>query len=164
MTEPEAVERLLGPVDRLTRVEVTADEAHRAAIAAALGVPVPETRFSFVRGDRDGRPVGWVYIGEEKGLYEPITFAVAIAPDASVEGVAILVYRESRGGEVSRRRFLDQFRGKTARSPLRLNKDILNITGATVSSRAVTLGVKKALVAFDVLDVGAAAGHATRSE
>jgi Na+-translocating ferredoxin:NAD+ oxidoreductase RnfG subunit len=65
---------------------------------------------------------------------------------------------------VSRRRFLDQFRGKTARSPLRLNKDILNITGATVSSRAVTLGVKKALVAFDVLDVGAAAGHATRSE
>ncbi len=157
MTEPEAVERLLGPIDRVTRAEVAPDDAQRAAIARALGFPVPETRFTFVRGDRGGRPVGWVYIGEEKGLYEPITFAVAITPEASVRDVEILVYRESRGGEVSRRRFLDQYRGKSARSPLRLNRDILNITGATVSSRAVTHGVKKALIAFEVLGVAAAA-------
>ncbi len=164
MTEPEAIARLLGPLDRVTRAEVAADDAQRAAMARALGFPVPETRFAFVRGDRAGRAAGWVYVGAEKGLYEPITFAVAITPEATVKDVEILVYRESRGGEVSRRRFLDQYRGKSARSPLRLNRDILNITGATVSSRAVTLGVKKALIAFEVLGVGALAEIPPRSE
>ena len=60
--------------------------------------------------------------------------------------------------EVSRRRFLNQYRGKGPDSPLRINRDILNITGATVSSRAVTLGVKKVLAAFRVLGIASASG------
>jgi len=153
MAEEEAVARILGPLEKTNRREFVIDAAARARIAAALGAPVLDERVTFVEGERDGETVGWVYVGSEKGLYEPITFAVGITPGGSVKDVEILVYRESRGGEVSRRRFLNQYRGKGPGSPLRLNLDILNITGATVSSRSVTLGVKKALAAFQALGV-----------
>lgn len=164
MTEGEAVGRLLGPVDGTIRREVVPDAGQRERISERIGVAVQEDRFTFIEGLRGGVAVGWVYVGDEKGLYEPITFAVRIRPDGTVADVEVLVYRESRGGEVSRRRFLNQYRGKGPGSPLRLNHDVLNITGATVSSRAVTSGVKKAVVAFDVLRIAdlSRAGSAPR--
>lgn len=164
MTESEAVARLVGAVDRVVRHEIAIDAAQRARIADAVGVPVPEERFTFLECERGDEVAGWVFVGDEKGLYEPITFAVGISTESKVNDVEILVYRESRGGEVSRRRFLNQYRGKGPDSPLRLNQDVLNITGATVSSRSVTLGVKKALAAFRVLGVGTLAGAAALAD
>ena len=62
-----------------------------------------------------------------------------------------MVYREPVGAEVRRQRFSRQFRGKTAKDPLRINRDILNVTGATMSVQAMTAGVKKVLVILDEL-------------
>ena len=39
--------------------------------------------------------------------------------------------------------------GKTASDPVRLNKDIINISGATMSVRSMTAGVKRVLVLVD---------------
>lgn len=44
--------------------------------------------------------------------------------------------------------WLAQFVGKTSASPLRLNGDIRNISGATLSSTHVTEGVKRILAAY----------------
>ena len=68
-----------------------------------------------------------------------------------VRGVEVLVYRESRGGEVRRSRFLRQYGGKDADDAIRLNRDIINVAGATLSVRAMNRGVKAALVTRDVL-------------
>ena len=57
----------------------------------------------------------------------------------------MMVYRESRGGEVRRRRFLVQYEGKSLGSPIRINRDIIGVTGATLSVRAMNAGVKKTL-------------------
>lgn len=162
LTEAEAVERILGRYDALERVEFPIDETRRAEIGEESGCPVSEERITFLSARRDGAIAGWVFVGDVPGLYEPITYAVGITEGGDVKDVEILVYRESRGGEVRRRRFLNQYRGKNDGSPLRLNHDVLNITGATVSSRAVTAGVKKALVAFRVLDVARAPLEASR--
>ena len=43
-------------------------------------------------------------------------------------------------------RFLKQFRGKSTNDPIRMNRDITVLSGATMSSRALTAGVKKALI------------------
>ena len=66
-----------------------------------------------------------------------------------VSDVEILVYRESKGSEVRRKRFNSQYEGKTVLDPIRINKDIINITGATMSVRSVSAGVKRALVLID---------------
>ncbi len=99
----------------------------------------------FLAYGKDGRFLGYAMIVEEVGKYEPITFIVAITPNFKVRKVAIMVYREGRGGEVRYPRFLYQYKGKTARDPVRVRRDIVNISGATLSVRAVNRGVRKAL-------------------
>lgn len=55
----------------------------------------------------------------------------------------MLIYRESRGKDIIRKRFLNQYKGKTLKSPVRINKDIINVSGATISVRGVNRGVRK---------------------
>lgn len=95
--------------------------------------------------DRKGQFTGYAVITEELGKYQPITFIVGVRPDFSVEKTAIMVYRESRGGEVRMPRFLYQYKGKKVDDPIRLNRDIINISGATISVRSVNAGVRKVL-------------------
>ena len=95
--------------------------------------------------DEEGRFLGYAVVSDEQGKYRPITFVVGVEPDFTVSKVAIMVYREDRGGEVRMPRFLYQYRGKSLDDPLRVNRDIVNISGATISVRAITDGVKKVL-------------------
>jgi len=62
----------------------------------------------------------------------------------------ILVYRESHGSEVHRKAFVKQYLGKTVKDPVMVGRDIKHITGATLSSRAVSKGVKKALILWNI--------------
>jgi len=59
--------------------------------------------------------------------------------------VDVLVYREPYGGEVAYEAWRKQFRGKTTSDPLKVDKDIRSISGATISVNAVTAGVRTAL-------------------
>ena len=97
-----------------------------------------------------GRVMGHVLVDEVIGKHELITYAVGIGADGTVRGVEILDYRETRGGEVRDPRWRAQFAGKRADSPLQLDADIQNISGATLSCRHVTDGVRR-LVALDAL-------------
>ena len=95
--------------------------------------------------DAAGTVRGFAVVTEEIGKYRPITFMVGVTPELAVRDVAVLVYRESRGGDVKRRRFLNPYRGKTIRDPIDVNRDIINISGATISVRSINAGVKRVL-------------------
>ena len=101
----------------------------------------------------DGRGAlqGYAVQSEEIGKYRPITFMVGVTPAMTVRDVAVLVYRESRGGDVKRRRFLMQYRGKRSRDPIDVNRDIINISGATISVRSMNAGVKRVLAEVEAL-------------
>lgn len=94
--------------------------------------------------------VGFFIVDEVIGKHELITYAVALDPGGIVRGVEILDYRETRGGEVRDPRWRAQFVGKGASDPLRLGEDIQNLSGATLSSRHITDGVRR-LVALHPL-------------
>ena len=81
-----------------------------------------------------------------KHLY--IDYAVALDTGGRVQRVEILQYRESYGGEVKENSWLSQFVGKTSGSALKVDRDIRNISGATLSSHHVTEGVKRVLAAY----------------
>jgi len=59
-------------------------------------------------------------------------------------------YRESYGFEVRSPAWREQFVGKTAADPVGLDQDIRNISGATLSARHVTDGVKRVLATYAV--------------
>ena len=93
----------------------------------------------------EGKPLGYSVVLNEIGKYRPISFMVGVTRDFRIKDVAVLVYRESRGGEVRRARFLRQYRGKRTSDPVRINRDIINITGATLSVRALNRGVRESV-------------------
>jgi Na+-translocating ferredoxin:NAD+ oxidoreductase RnfG subunit len=100
---------------------------------------------SVLRISKDGALLGFAQIRNVKGKDQPITFLVAIDPRNALKDVDVLVYREPQGGEVAYEPWRKQFRGKTTAAQLVVGKDIKNISGATISSHSVTLGVRKAL-------------------
>lgn len=115
-----------------------------------LGYPPTKDQWNFYLAKTKGKVEGYALIDHEIGKTEPITFMTAILPNGEVKSVEILVYRESHGGEVHESRFLKQYLNKTGSDPLKVGQDIANITGATLSSRAVTKGVKRALILWQI--------------
>ena len=92
----------------------------------------------------------WFIIDEVVGKHEMITYGVGLHSDGTVKQIEILEYRESYGHEVANPKWLAQFTKKSAESPLKLNKDIENISGATLSSKHLTDGVKRVLVMYEL--------------
>jgi Na+-transporting NADH:ubiquinone oxidoreductase subunit C len=97
-----------------------------------------------------GKPTGTLILDEVYGKHEFITYAVALDISGAVLGVEILEYRESYGGEIRNRNWRDQFVGKRATDRLELDKDIRNISGATLSCQHVTEGIRRILAIYDV--------------
>jgi Na+-translocating ferredoxin:NAD+ oxidoreductase RnfG subunit len=108
---------------------------------------------TFTAGPRSGvfkaSTGGWLVIDQVLGKHEMITYAVGINANGTVRQIEILRYNESYGYEVRDASWRAQFVGKSAASPLQLNSDIRNISGATLSSKHVTDGVKRVLQMYD---------------
>jgi hypothetical protein len=94
---------------------------------------------------------GYALIDEEKGEHQPITFAVKLSPQGVVERQEIVAYREAFGDEVRDARFRKQFVGKTVRDRIQCNDDIVAVSGATISSQAMAVGVRRAVILVDEL-------------
>ena len=93
---------------------------------------------------------GWFIVDEVIGKHEFITYAVGLTKEGAVRGIEIMDYRESYGGQVRDPKWRAQFVGKTKADPLALDRDIKNISGATLSSRHLTDGVRRVLALYDV--------------
>ena len=128
-----------------TTVKLTAEQ--RKAIETASGV---RQRNDEVRAWRMGGG-GWFIVDDVIGKHEFITFAVGITAGGAVKGVEIMEYRETYGGEVRNPAWRAQFTGKTKAAPLKLDEDIKNISGATLSSRHIAEGVKRLLAVQDLV-------------
>ncbi len=85
------------------------------------------------------------------GKHELITYAVAINSDHKIQGIEILEYRETYGYQIREPRWREEFVGKSIADPLKLDHDIPNISGATLSSAHITNGVRRILQTYEVL-------------
>ena len=145
LTEAEAL-KIVFPKAQSTETQVqTLTESQREDLQKKTGMRFPETEYRFLIGHGKAGIDGYAVIMNEIGKHEYITFIVGVNPKGEIRDVAVMDYRETRGWEVKEQRFLRQFRGKSLADPIAVDRDIVNYTGATLSSHAVAHGVKKAL-------------------
>jgi Na+-translocating ferredoxin:NAD+ oxidoreductase RnfG subunit len=135
------------PHQRLTPAFRQLQAGEIAAIKQASGV-APQSKQLQAWRAQDG---GWFIVDRVIGKHEFITYAVALTRDGAVRSVEILEYRETYGGEVRNANWRQQFVGKRFGSPLQLGKDIKNISGATLSSRHVTDGVRRLIATWQIV-------------
>jgi hypothetical protein len=91
---------------------------------------------------------GWFIADEVVGKHEFIPIALALDAKGAVKGIEILEYRESYGGQVREPAWRAQFTGKHHGDTLKLTEDIKNISGATLSSKHITDGVRRLLSTY----------------
>ncbi len=87
-----------------------------------------------VRYWQDDSKSAWIL--DEIGKEKPITTGIVIS-NGKIEHIKILVFRESRGWEVRHDFFTEQFKQAGLKQDHRLDQTIDNISGATLSVRAV---------------------------
>lgn len=142
------------PAAAIVSVVSSAYAVEYLSIEEAQKEAFPSARFSEIQAGRvwkaeaGGKLVGYFVFDRVVGKHLFIDYAVALTPAGAVHKVEILQYRESYGGEIRSPSWLAQFVGKTGGSALKINGDIKNIAGATLSSTHVTEGVKRVLAAY----------------
>jgi hypothetical protein len=142
----DQAQQAIFPGGRFTEAPLTLSDADAKAIEARSGVNVGRREVHAWRVDGGGLFI----VDEVIGKHEYITFAVGLDADGTVRGIEIMDYRESYGYEIRNPVWRAQFTGKTAADPLKLDGDIRNIGGATLSCRHITDAVKRVLATRDV--------------
>lgn len=112
----------------------------RPAIRRILDHDYPAARLRYWRL---GKRTAWVL--DDIGKEMPITTGIVI-DDGRIERVRILVYRESRGGEVQSPAFTQQFADARLTAEQQLDRHIDGIAGATLSVRALSRLARLALL------------------
>ncbi len=152
LTPGRAIEEIFDGAVRADTVTARITPEERDALRGELGFAPPSDSVTvFVPRNDRGEPLGFAVVAEEVGKYRPITFMVGTDTTLEVRDVEVLVYRESRGGEIRHTRFLRQYRGKTPDSSIRTGVDIVNVAGATLSVSALDRGVKRVLATLAIL-------------
>lgn len=144
---------LLGFVNYLTADKIAADQAQRAR--QAMEEVLPASDYEELQADMEGitaayraGDAGFVVRVSASGFGGAIDMMVGVSTDGRVTGVSIISHSEtaSLGANCTREDFRQQY--LDAAGSLAVTKDggtIEALTGATVTSRAVTDGVNLAL-------------------
>src|SRR5512135_2686783 len=97
-----------------------------------------------------GQTIGYVVLAYTKGYSSFISMLVAVNPDYKLIAIEILDHKETPGlgDQIDKDWFKRQFKGKAEENLIVIkgetDTDIQAISGATISSRAVTRGAKEA--------------------
>jgi len=150
-TTPQVLKAFFPQSQRVTFRKVKLAPAQVAALQGRLGYKPAKPEYVFFVATTGEHVDGYALIDEELGQHEQITFAVKLSPEGAVERHEVMVYRESYGQEITDSRFRRQFQGKTVKDPVRAGTDIDVVTGATISSRSMAVGVRRALILLDEL-------------
>ncbi len=142
----EQVQQAIFPGETFTLLPLMLTDQERAMIKKKSGVPA---RVKVQRIWRTSSR-GYFIVDEVVGKHEFITYAIGLNPDGSVKQIEIMDYRETYGYEIRNPNWRQQFVGKTSTAEFKLDRDIKNIGGATLSCRHITDGVKRVLTMYEL--------------
>ena len=139
------------PEDFLSTTFSITPDPERLTLSGDLGKEVKSIlghRYKKIRVPywQDGCRSAWIL--EEIGKERYITTGFVVN-EQGLEKIKVLIFRESRGWEVKHDFFAEQFIGAKLNDKDRLDRNIDNISGATMSVDAITSLSRVALVLHD---------------
>jgi hypothetical protein len=146
ITQQEALAAAFPPPATVQRKTAYLSEGALDSARAEAGpdVPLSQSVVSYYVGTRDGRPVGVAYFDSHRVRTVHEVLMIVLGSDDRIRGIEVLRFAEPpeyKPGE----RWLAQFSGKTLTPKLSLRGDIAMMTGATLTSNAVTRAARRIL-------------------
>lgn len=149
LREEEGIKLMLPRSERIRKDVIRLGSEKKSLIEERIGWKFPEESFEVYIGETGTQVDGYAVVQNTIGKHKPMTYMVGIDNKGLVSNIELLVFREARGSEVRQKRFNAQYEGKSVLDPVRINKDIINISGATMSVRSMSAGIKRVLVLID---------------
>ena len=143
--EPAAIER--------RTAFLSEEQRERASRLAGPKVPVEQEVITYYVGTRDGRVLGYAYFDAHRVRTLPEVIMVTVAPEGTVRRIEVLKFAEPPE-YLPPERWLRQFHGRELDEGLSRKGEIVNLTGATLTARAVTRAVRRTLALHDVIAGG----------
>ncbi len=126
-------------------------DAQAAAVEKESGSPLGSKVWTYYVGTSSKGVVGSAYFESHKVRTMNETFMVVVDPDASVRFIEILSFAEP-DEYLAPKKWLGQFAGKQLDDQLLVRRGLRNITGASITSEAVTRGVRRVLAVHRILN------------
>ena len=95
--------------------------------------------------------VNTLYVGQAPSHVSQFDYMVVFDKNHKIVFTKVLIYREDYGFEITSRRWLKQFLGKSTEDQLVYKKDIDAISGATISANSMTKEMNLLLKAIKTL-------------
>lgn len=95
--------------------------------------------------------IGYAYIGTAPSKTDHFDYLIILDKDLIIKKSKLLVYREDYGAEIGSRRWLKQFIGKSSKDQLKYRRDIMAISGATISALSMTQAINQFLADVAIL-------------
>lgn len=149
-SQEEALVLAFPEADRITKKVHILSDGEVAAIESMARSRVETRLVAIHTAYRDGELLGYAHIDVHTVRTKPEGFMVVLRPDGSVSDVEILAFYEPLE-YLPTSSWYDRFTGKARDDRLRVGRDVDAVTGATLSARAATEGVRRMLAYYQVL-------------
>ncbi|MGN6452568.1 MAG: FMN-binding protein [Steroidobacteraceae bacterium] len=147
----EGAQKAIFPqADRFTEMVLALSPAQRERVTALAGPQPPHRSLRAWRALHGEELLGFVFVDEVIGKEDFITYAIALDTRGRLSAPEVLAYRESHGGEIRGEAWRRQFAGRQGLDQVRVQTDIKNIAGATLSCEHVTEGVRWMMALWQV--------------
>ena len=159
---------LLGLVNGVTKDKIAAIEAEKTRVAMSAVVPegseftdkleIPQAAIDAAKAQggtvselygvtNGGAEAGYVAKVAASGSQGTITMMVGIDANGAITGISVVNNKPNAAGTP----VLDQFIGMSGAGTLAVGSNITAISGATVSTKGITMGANAALAAVEAL-------------
>lgn len=157
LSQQEALEVAFPDCDEVRERTYILSAAQAAEIERIARSPLESRIFTLSSGWKQGKLVGHAFIEVHTVRTKAEAFIVVIDPGGTVGMVKMLAFHEPLD-YLPTDRWFDQFDGKTLEDGMRVGRDVHGVVGATLSTRAISQGVRRALAIHRVLvrDAGVA--------
>ena len=146
----EALEIAFPGADRIEDEAILLGDEQASAIEALAQSRLESRIVRIYRGFRGAELLGYAFIDVHTVRTLPEAFLVVLSPEGDVRTLRVLAFHEPLE-YMPTARWYRQFEEKGPDEPLRLGGDIHGIVGATLSARATTNGVRRALALYRVV-------------
>lgn len=148
-TQQQALERAFPKPQTIERRTLFLDEKQVATIQKLARAKIESKIIAYYFGKDGDKISGYAFFATDIVRTKAATYMAVVNPDGTIRVVEILAFYEPMD-YFPTRRWLDLFRGKFLNDNLWPKQDIHNITGATLTTQALTQGVRRMLAIFHV--------------
>ena len=146
----EALELAFPEADRIEDETILLGDEQAGRIEKLARSQLDSRLVRIYTGYREDQVLGYAFIDVHNVRTLPEAFLVVLTPSGGVSTLRVLAFHEPLE-YMPTSRWYRQFEEKTLEEPLRVGRDVHGIVGATLSARATTRGVRRALAFYRVV-------------